>query len=101
MSRIQHANIVAVVSVLYSFPFYRDVQLFLSNSLKRIGFRQRYPDAGLAFNVRKFDSIDELELVRAFNDGWIICSATRHHESQEKYEENPKPHGQLGGHLQN
>ncbi len=60
-ARIKHANIVAIISVLYFFPFYRDVQFFFSYGLKRIGFRQRYPNAGLAFDLWKFDSIDELE----------------------------------------
>src|SRR5438874_1771477 len=92
---MKHANIVAVVPVLHSFPFYRDIQFFLSDGLKGIGLRQRYPNTGLAFDLWKFNSIDELELIRAFDDARIVSSASRNYDRQEKYQENQNSRGQL------
>ena len=99
---MKHANIVAVVPVLHSFPFYRDIQLFLSDGLKGIGLRQRYPNSGIAFYLWKFNSIDELELIRAFDDAWSVSCASRNRDRdrQEKYRENQNPRGQLRNHLQ-
>jgi hypothetical protein len=53
--------------------------------LKGIGLGQRYPDASLAFDLGKFYSIDELELVRAFDDAWIVNGASRKCARDEKY----------------
>jgi hypothetical protein len=36
--------------------------------LKRIGFRQRYPDTSRASDFRKLDPIDKLKFVGAFDD---------------------------------
>jgi hypothetical protein len=54
--------------------------------LKGIGLGQRYPDASIAFDLRKFNSIDELELIRAFNDAWIVSSASCNCDCKEKYQ---------------
>src|SRR5438270_12239711 len=88
--RIDDTNIIGVIPVLHLFPLHWNVELFLDHSLKCIGFRQRYPDTSLAFNLRKFDSIDELELVSALDDVWIV-SSTRNRDSQESCK-NPKTH---------
>ncbi|MGA7274981.1 MAG: hypothetical protein WBX14_09080 [Candidatus Udaeobacter sp.] len=53
--------------LLNLFPFHWDIELFLGDSLKAIGLCQRYPDASIAFDLRKFNSIDELELIGVFN----------------------------------
>src|SRR6266498_4729415 len=82
---VEYANIVAVIAVLYFFPFHWDVQLFLGHSLKGIGLRQRYPDTGFSFDLWKFNSIDELELVRAFDDAGIVGSASPKRDRQKKY----------------
>src|SRR4029077_8159328 len=90
---IDHANIIAVIAVLHLFPFHWDAQFFFGHSLKSIGLCQRDPDAGLAFDLWKFDLIDEFELVRAFDDAWIVSSANRNRGRQEKYRDSQKPHG--------
>jgi hypothetical protein len=36
--------------------------------LKAIGLGKGYPDESLAFDLRKFNSINELELIGAFDD---------------------------------
>src|SRR5204862_2096463 len=84
--RMQHADIIAIVPVLNLFPFHWDIELFLGNSLKGIGLGQRYPDASIAFDLRKFHPVDALELIRAFNDAWIVSSASRNCDCQEKYQ---------------
>src|SRR5438128_3672754 len=85
--RIEHANIIAIITVLHFFPFHWDVQFFLGHGLKGIGLCQRYPDTGFAFNLWKFNSIDELELIGAFDDAWTVSSASRNRVRQEKYRE--------------
>src|SRR6266567_6651960 len=82
--RIEHANIIAVIAVLYFFPFHWDVQFVLGHSLKGVGLRQRYPDAGFSFDLRKFDSIDKFKLIRAFDDAWGVSSADRTRARHEK-----------------
>src|SRR4029077_6548427 len=74
-------------------------ELFLGDSLKGIGLGQRYPDASIAFDLRKFNSIDELELIRALNDAWIVSSASCNCDRQKNYRKTQKPHRQLETHL--
>jgi hypothetical protein len=65
---MKHTNVVSIIPILHFLPFHWDVHLFLGHGLKAIGLGQRYPDASLAFDLRKFNSINELELIRAFDD---------------------------------
>src|SRR5439155_8610070 len=94
--RMEHADIIAIVPVLNLFPFHWDIELFLGDSLKGIGLGQRHPDASIAFDLRKFHSIDELEFIRALDNARIISSASRNSYRQQKYRENQKPHRRLG-----
>ena len=89
---MEDANVVAVIAILHFFPLHRDVHFFLGHGLKGIGFRQWYPDVGFSFDRRKFDSIDEFELVRAFNNTWVVSTAHRKRAGHEKHRENQSPH---------
>src|SRR4030095_3891755 len=66
--RIDNANVIAVIAVLNLIPFHRDVLFFQTYGLKSICLRERYPDACGAGDFRKFDAINELKLVGAFDD---------------------------------
>jgi hypothetical protein len=69
--RIDHANVIAVIAVLNLIPFHRDVQFFDTYGLKSICLCERYPDASSAGDFRKFDAINELELIGAFDDAGL------------------------------
>src|SRR6267378_2317607 len=86
--RAKHANIVSIIAILHFFPFHGDVQFFFGYGLEGVGLGQRYPDAGLAFDLWKFNSINELELIRPFYDAWTVSSVSRNRDSQQKYQEN-------------
>ena len=80
---IENADVIAVVAVVNLFPFHRDIQFLFGDGLKGIGLCKRYPDTGLAFDLRQFNSIHELELIRALDDSRIISSTNRRHARKE------------------
>src|SRR5204862_5160287 len=81
--RMQDANVIAIIPVLNLFPFHWDVQLFNGHSLKGVRFCQRYPDAGLPCDLWKFNAIDKLELIRAFDNAGLTGSANRKRAGQK------------------
>jgi hypothetical protein len=80
---VQHTNIVAVIAVLHFFPFHWDVQLVLGHVLKGIGLCEWYPDPGLAFDLRQFDPVNELELIGTFDNAGRIGSTCSERACQE------------------
>jgi hypothetical protein len=60
-----------------AFPFRLNIQLFDGHGLKCVRLRQRYPDAGLACDFRRFNSITSShELVSAFDNACFGSART-------------------------
>jgi len=80
---LQHADIIGVIAVLHFFPFHWDVQLLFGDRLKAVGLCQRYPDAGLAFDLRQFDSVNELEPIGTLDYAGLASSTCSERACQE------------------
>jgi hypothetical protein len=74
--RVDHANVIAVIAVLNLVPFHRDVQFFHTYGLKSICLRERYPDACGTGDFWKFDAINELKFIGAFDDAGLTGSVS-------------------------
>ena len=86
--RIDHANVIAVIAVLNLVPFHRDVQLFHTYGLKSICLRERYPDASGAGDFRKFDAINELKFIGAFDDAGLTGGMNGDRAGEEQSRRN-------------
>src|SRR6476620_8571023 len=93
--RIDHANVIAVIAVLNLVPFHRDIQLFHSYGLESVCLRERYPDASGASDFRKFDAINELKFIGAFDDAGLTDGMNGKRGGEEKRRSNNQTHGRL------
>src|SRR5438552_500299 len=89
---MEHADVVAVIAILHFFPFDRDAQLLRGHGLKSIGLGQRYPHAGLAFDLRQSDPINKLELIGSFDNARLAGGVHRERTAQKNEGRNQKPH---------
>src|SRR5207253_1874076 len=91
----EHANVISVIAVLNLVPFHRDLQFFHGHGLKSIGLRERYPDACRAGDFRKFNAVNKLKLVYAFDDAGLAGGINIEYASEERCRYDGKARCQL------
>src|SRR5262249_54529406 len=91
--RVDDANVIAVIAVLNLIPLHRDVQFFRAYGLKRIRFCERYPDTSGTGDFRKFDAINELKFIGAFDDAGLAGGMNGERAGDKQRRSKNQAHG--------